>query len=123
MVARPLHQPAPDQRRLMGGSIVEHKVHVKIGRHLAVDQVEESANLLTAVPLAAGADHLSRLHIQGSVPEGGVKRQQIGCAVTHVIMGPSLDLARPHWQHRSSMAWIWGFSSTHRTRARSCGTM
>jgi hypothetical protein len=77
----------------MGGSVVEHEVHVKIGRHLAVDQVEEGADLLTAVPLAAGANHLSRLHIQGG--------EQIGRAVTHVIMGPSLDLARSHRQHRS----------------------
>lgn len=75
MVARSLRQPALDQRRLMGGGVdaahplraVEHEVHVKIGRHLGVDQVEAGADLLTAVPLAAGANHLSRLHIHSNL--------------------------------------------------------
>jgi hypothetical protein len=123
VVARPFGQPAMDQRRLVGGGVVEHEMHLQAGRHAAVDQVEEGAELPGAVPLPAGADDLPRLHVQ--------RGEQVGGAVPDVIVGAPLDLAGPRRQHRGGalerldggLLVMEGFSSTHSTRARAGGLM
>ena len=42
--ARVALKPTLDQRRLVGRGVVEHHVHVELGRHRGIDQVEEAAN-------------------------------------------------------------------------------
>jgi hypothetical protein len=57
-------------------------------------------------------------------PVGDVeRREQAGDAVALVVVGAALGPARQHRQHRlgAVQAWIWAFSSTHSTTARSGG--
>ena len=42
--------PALDGRRLVGGVVVDDDVHVEVFGHVVVDQVEEPAELLGAMP-------------------------------------------------------------------------
>lgn len=42
---RPLGEPSPDKRRLVGRVVVHDDVHVEVGGHALVDAVEELAEL------------------------------------------------------------------------------
>ena len=60
-----LEQPAVDQGRLVGGVVFEYQVDVEVSRHLAVDAVEEAAELGGAVTPMHRADHLAVGDIDG----------------------------------------------------------
>ena len=92
MIARPPGQPALDGGGLVGGVVVQDKVHVEVRGYGRIDPVEEAPELRGPVPTVAGADDLSRLHV-----EGGEER---GRTMTTVVMGPALDLPRAHGQQR-----------------------
>jgi hypothetical protein len=115
VIARPLRQPVPDQLRRVRGSVVEYQVEGEFGRDILINEIEEMAELLAAVPPLACADHRAGLRIQGG--------EQVGRAVPDIVVRVPLHLARAHRQHRAvrSMACTCGFSSTHSTRARSGG--
>ena len=72
--------------------------------------------LLGAVPTKAAADHFAGLDI-----EGGEQRQR---AMALIVVGASFGLPGLHRQQWCvlSSAWIWLFSSTHSTTARSGGS-
>ena len=92
VIARPPGQPALDGGGLVGGVVVQDKVHVEVRGYGRIDPVEEAPELRGPVPTVAGADDLSRLHV-----EGGEER---GRTMTTVVMGPALDLPRAHGQQR-----------------------
>jgi len=90
-------------------------MHVEIGRDIAFDLAQKAQELTPAMARIAAPDDRAG---------GGVEsREQAEGSVTGVVMGSPLDLARPHRQKRlrSISAWIWLFSSTQRTTARSGG--
>lgn len=56
MPARALDQPVADERRLVGGGIVEDAMHLKRGRHRGFDLIEKRAELGGTVAGLAAAD-------------------------------------------------------------------
>ena len=106
MEAGPPGEPVPDQRRLVGGVVAGNQVHVQLGGHLGLDSIEKLAELQGPVAAVVLANHLTGPGVQSGEEGRG--------AVAHVIMGAPLGLVR-------SRAWIWDFSSTHKTSARSGG--
>ena len=115
MEAGPPGEPVPDQRRLVGGVVAGNQVHVQLGGHLGLDSIEKLAELQGPVAAVALANHLTGPGVQSGEEGRG--------AVAHVIMGAPLGLARTQGQSGlvRSRAWIWDFSSTHKTSARSGG--
>ena len=90
--ARTLGEPAADQFGLVARRVVHDDVHVEISGHVALDFVEELAELLGAVARHAFADDRPRFHV-----ERGEQRRR---AVAFVVVGAPLDLTRPHGQQR-----------------------
>jgi hypothetical protein len=92
--ARPLGEPAADQRDLMGGVVVHDQMDVEPLRHVGFDLVEELAELGRTMAGEALSDHLA-----GGDVEGGEQR---GRAVTLVVM-----LIPAGWPGRmGSMGWL-----------------
>ena len=75
----------------MRGIIVHHEVHIEIGRHYALDLIEELAELGGAVAAIALADDMARGNVEGS--------KQGSCAVTGIIVAAPCGLTGPHRQH------------------------
>src|SRR3989441_6751741 len=92
VVPRMAHEPAVNERRLVGAVVVENHMHVERRRDGRLDGVEERAELPGAVPVVELADDLARRNVQGGEERGG--------AVTGVIVGPPLHLPGPHGQQR-----------------------
>jgi hypothetical protein len=90
--ARTLGEPTADQFGLVARRVAHDDVHVEISGHVALDFVEELAELLGAVARHAFADDRSRFHI-----ERGEQRRR---AVAFVVVGAPLDLTRPQWPQR-----------------------
>ena len=85
-------KPALDRRCLVGRGVVEHDVHVEMGRHRVVDQVQEAAELLGAMP---------RRHLRDHLPGGDVERGvEVGGAVAEVVVALSRRHARHQRQNR-----------------------
>ena len=72
-------EPALDRRRLVGRGVVEHDVHVEVRRHGGVDQVEEAAELLGAMPRRHLRDHLPGGDVEGGVEVGGAVADVVVC--------------------------------------------
>ena len=85
-------QPALDRRGLVRRGVVEHQVHVEVGRDLAVDGLQELLELDRAVAGVQRADDLA-----GREVERGV---EAGRAVTLVVVGRALGDPRAHRQDR-----------------------
>ena len=92
MPARTLGEPSADQFGLVARRVVHDDVHVEIPGRVALDFVEEFAELLGAVARHAFADDRSRFHV-----ERGKQRRR---AVAFVVVGAPLDLAGPQGQQR-----------------------
>jgi hypothetical protein len=90
--ARSLGEPAADQFCLVARRVVHDDVHVEISWHVALDFVEELAELLGAVARHAFADDRPLLHVEHSKQRRG--------AVAFVVVGAPLDLTKPHGQQR-----------------------
>ena len=60
MEAGPLGEPAPDQRRLVGGVVVRNQVHVQPGGHLGLDGIEKLAELHG--PVGGGGTVVKRIY-------------------------------------------------------------
>src|SRR6516225_9729261 len=56
MVARTLGQPVPDDRRLVGGIVVDNQTNVQLRRHFLVDAVEEFTKFDAPMAAMAFAD-------------------------------------------------------------------
>ena len=85
-------EPALDRRRLVGGGVVEHDVHVEAGRYGGVDQVEEATELLGPV---------ARRHLCDHLPGGDIERRlEVGGAVADGDVGSSARHPRHQRQHR-----------------------
>ena len=65
--ARMAQQPALDRGSLAGRGVLEHDVDVEVGRHRALDQVEEAAEVLGAVTGGHLGDHLAAGEVEGGV--------------------------------------------------------
>jgi len=76
----------------VGRGVVEHDVHVEVGGHGGVDQVEEAAELLGTLPGRHFRDHLA-----GSDVERGV---EVGGAVAEVVVRLPRRHPRQQRQHR-----------------------
>jgi hypothetical protein len=107
--------PVVDQLRFVSSVIVHDEVNVQFFRHVLLDGVEEVAELYGTMALLILADDFAGLGIQRSKQAGG--------AVPRIVVGAALDLPRPMGNSGAvrSSAWIWLFSSTHKTSARSGG--
>src|SRR3712207_1630760 len=92
VVAGALGQPVPDDARLVGAQVVEHQVHLEVGRDAAVDLIEEGPELLGAMPGPTLADDRA-----GPRVEGGEQAER---AMTPVVVRPAFGLAGAHRQHR-----------------------
>mgnify|MGYP007010101743 CR=1 FL=1 len=89
----------------------ENNVHLEISGHVQLDFIEKLTELPGTVARHAFADDRSRLHVEGG--------EQCRGAVAFVVVGTTFDLAGGCVR---SSAWIWVFSSTQSTRARSGGS-
>lgn len=67
-------------------------MHIQISRDRRLDLIQKGAELFAAVASRAGADHASRLHIQG--------REQVCCVMAPVVMAAALNLSWTHRQNR-----------------------
>ena len=72
-------QPGAHLGMLVGGVVVEDRVHQLSGRHGGLDAVQKADELLVAMPRHALADHCAVQHIE--------RRKQRRRAVPEVIMG------------------------------------
>ena len=90
--ARALGEPVADQLGLVGAVVVHDEMNVEIGRHVALDLVEELAELARAMAREALADDLAGRHVE--------RGEQRGRAVALVVVGAPLGLAGPHRQQR-----------------------
>ena len=87
-----LGEPVADEPGLVAAGIVDDEMDVEIGRHVALDGVEEAAELPGAMAGEALADDLADLHV-----ERGEQRER---AMPLVVVGAALGLAGPHRQER-----------------------
>jgi hypothetical protein len=99
----------------VGRRVVEHDVHLELGRHRRVDQVQEAAEPLGAVAWRQLGEHLAGGHIKRGV--------EVGDAVWDVVMAwraGTPGIKGSTGAERSS-AWICDFSSRQSTTAASGG--
>ena len=124
MPAGALGEPVADRLRLVARRVVHDDVHVEAGRNVALDLVEELAELLSAMSRHALADHRAGLHVRRRCHRGDEAREQRRGAVALVIVRAPFDLPWTHRQQRllRSRACIWLFSSTQITSALSGGS-
>ena len=96
--------------------VVEDQANVRVSRHLRVDSLQEAEELLTPMPAMTLADDLARGDIE--------RREQRRRPVPAVVVRPALRRTEGQGQNRRGAveAWIWLFSSTLSTDARSGGS-
>src|SRR4051812_25394285 len=109
-------KPFLDRRGLMRRAVAKHNVDVEVVGHLAVDPLQKFLEVDRAVARVQGADVLAGRDVQRRV-------QAMTCRALIVVRGA---LRGPRGASPGSVssglgAWIWDFSSTHSTTARSGG--
>ena len=67
-------EPPVDRRGLTGGGVIQDRVHVEMGRDLAVDGSQELAELDGAGVRMQRADDLAACDAQGRIQAGGPAR-------------------------------------------------
>ena len=90
-------------------------MHIQMGGNFAVDRLQELVELDRAVTLVQAPDHLAPRQVQRGVEAGG----PVALIVMRRALGRAGSIGRTG--RVRSNAWIWLFSSTHRTTARSGG--
>jgi len=88
--ARALGEPVADRPGFMGCVVVHDDVNVEVGRHVALDLIQEFAELVRAVAGHALADDGARFHIE--------RRKQRCRSVPLIIVRAPLGLSGPHRQ-------------------------
>nr|CUV26411.1 protein of unknown function [Ralstonia solanacearum]CUV36738.1 protein of unknown function [Ralstonia solanacearum]CUV41950.1 protein of unknown function [Ralstonia solanacearum]CUV62987.1 protein of unknown function [Ralstonia solanacearum] len=77
---------------LVGGIVVDDKVHIKIVGHRTVDVIQKGDEFLMPV---------TRLALRNHFAGGGIERcKQRCCAMANVIVRDALDVTKPHRQQR-----------------------
>src|SRR6476660_3661110 len=100
MPAGALGEPVADRLRLVARCVVHDDVHVEANRNVALDLIEELAELLGAMSRHALADHRAGLHVRRRCHRGDEAREQRRGAVALVIVRAPFDLPWTHWQQR-----------------------
>src|SRR3954447_7211463 len=109
-------QPALDGRGLVGRIVVADQVDVEVGRDLGVQLAQELAELAGPVASVQRPDHLAAGHVEGGEQRGGAGPDVVvSSPLGHPGIIGSTGAVR-------FSAWIWLFSSTHSTSARSGGS-
>jgi hypothetical protein len=85
------HQPTVNQRGLMRAGVVDDEVDVQVRRDRGVDRHQEASKFSGAVALMELADNFATLGVQ--------RGEERGRPMPRVVVGPALDLPRPHRQH------------------------
>ncbi len=111
-----LGQPGLDVGVVVGAVVVEDQVHLEVLGDLAVDELQEGQELLVAVAGQAQAHDLAGGGIEGGEEGGG----PVALVVVRHGHRPALLHGKLGWVRSS--AWIWLFSSTQSTTARSGGS-
>jgi hypothetical protein len=95
------------------GGVVEHETDIGVGWDFAVEGLQELFELDRAVACVQAADDLAGGEVQRGVEARG--------AGSLVVVGGALGVPGSSGRIGAlrSSAWIWDFSSTHRTTARS----
>ena len=108
-------EPSLDLGMLVRGVVVDDEMDVELGRHIGLDVAQECEELLVTMAGFALGDDRAVEHVEGGEQGGG--------AVTLVVVGNALDVAKPMGSRGwvRSRAWIWLFSSTQSTTALSGG--
>src|SRR5258708_6148677 len=96
VIARMPQEPRLNFLGLVGGIVVQHQMDRKIGRNVAIDLLQELAELDGAMAWPAPADHRSRGDVQG--------REKAGCAMAFVIVSSTLGLPGHHRKDRLTTA-------------------
>ena len=114
--ARTLGQPAANELGFVNAVVVQNKMNVQFCGHVLLDGAEKTPKFAGAMTAMQLSQHLAAGQVEGSEPTGG--------AVPFVVVGAAFDLSRRRGSRGAvrSNAWIWLFSSTHSTRARSGGS-
>src|SRR5438552_16416892 len=92
MNAWALAQPAPDERRLVRGVVVEDQMNVELRGDRRIDGVEELAKLHGPVAAMTAADDRAGLDVQG--------REERRRAMAHIVGRAPFDLAGLHGHQR-----------------------
>ena len=87
MEPRSLGQPVADQGGLVGAVVVDNEVDRELCGNIGVDGVEKFAELDRPVATMALADHSAGFEVE--------RGEQVGGAVTLIIMGAPLGLPGP----------------------------
>ena len=90
--ARACRQPRLDLGMVVRGVVVADAVDVQISGHGLLDLAQEGQELLMPMARLAGSQHRAIEHVQ--------RGKQRGRAVTLVVMGDALDVAKAHGEHR-----------------------
>jgi hypothetical protein len=91
-------------------------MHIEIGGRIALDLVEELAEVAGAVASHAFADDSSGFHVESGKERGGSVSLVVACAQLRVPRG---RIGNGGWVRSSACTWL--FSSTLSTTARSGG--
>ena len=86
--ARMPRRPGAHRGVLVGGEVVEDGVHALVGRHLALNGVQEANDLRVAMALHAAPDHGSVEQVERREPGGGAVPDVI---VRHRAASPRLE--------------------------------
>ena len=92
MPASAFGEPGTDKLGLVARRVVHDNVNVEIGRNVALDLIEEPAELLSAVTRHAFADDRRCLDVE--------RGEQSGRAVALIVVGSPLSLTAAHRQQR-----------------------
>ena len=69
--ARTLREPAADELGFVCAVVVQDEVHVKFGRHVALDGIEKAAELARAMPTMQLAQHVAVGYVESGEQTGG----------------------------------------------------
>src|ERR1700689_4901316 len=92
MESRMLEQPPMDSRRFVRGIVIQNQMNLLAGGNVALDDIQEVAELLGSMTRIALTDDLAGLDVQG--------REQRGRPVPLIVGGASLGRSRPQGQDR-----------------------
>lgn len=87
VIAGPLGELRPDERRFVDSVIVQDDVDLKIGRHAVVNSVQELAELQRAMAAMGRADYVAALGVERGKQRGGAMR--------FLVVGAPLALPGP----------------------------
>ena len=91
--ARALGQPTANELSFVRAIVVQDEMHIEVWGDVALDGIEEAAELTGAMPAMHLAEHLAAGYVESG--------EQAGGAVANVVVAAAFDLSRAHGQQRS----------------------